>query len=110
MKIVTIEFFNSLSESKTFPNKCGKNNIQKMFPNRSSLWKLDHTELDYTQQIILSQRTYTIFKCENSVFNDKVGMKATNICLTPSSNIYVGSTIIETTKYITITGGTSLNK
>jgi hypothetical protein len=56
MKIVAIEFFNSLSEakattqyswsgSKELANKFGKKIIQKLFPNWSNLLKLDYTEL-----------------------------------------------------------------
>jgi len=56
MKIVAIEFFNTLSEAKAaaqflwaagkvFANKFGKKIIKKLFPNWSSLLKLDYTEL-----------------------------------------------------------------
>ena len=55
MKIVAIEFFNTLSEakaaaqflwagSKVLANKFGKKIIKKLFPNWSSLLKLDYTE------------------------------------------------------------------
>ncbi len=61
MKIVAIEFFNSLSQpkveaqylwsgSKVLTNKFGKKIIQELLPNWSNLLKLDYTELtDITQ-------------------------------------------------------------
>jgi phosphate uptake regulator len=94
MKIVAIEFFNSLSEakaaaqyvwaaSKVLANKFGKKIIKKLFPNWSNLLKLDYTELtditDKTLNEVIDEldNLNTIFKYENGTFNDKGGIKAT---------------------------------
>ena len=128
MKIVAIEFFNSLSEtkaaakflwasSKVLANKFGKKIITKLFPNWASLLKLDYTELtditDKTLNEVIDEldNLNTIFKYENSTFADKAGIKATKIYFTPSiENIYVESTITETVNDITFESTKSLNK
>ena len=131
MKIVAIEFFNSLSEakaaakflwagSKVVANKFGKKIITKLFPNWAGLLKLDYTELtditDKTLNEVIDEldNLNTIFKYQNSLVNDKAGIKCVDLYLTPSiNNIHIGSTITETVNDITFSDGTTgktLNK
>ena len=125
MKIVAIEFFNSLSEakaasqyvwaaSKILANKFGKKIIKKLFPNWSNLLKLDYTELtditDKTLNEVIDEldNLNTIFKYENNTFGDKGGIKATDIYFTADINkIHVGSTITDTVDDITFSDGTT---
>ncbi len=125
MKMVAIEFFNSLSEakavaqylwagSKVLANKFGKKIIQKLFPNWSNLLKLDYTELtditDKTLNEVIDEfdNLNTIFKYENFTFNDKGGIKATDIYFTPGiDKIHIGSTIKDTTNGVTFSDGTT---
>jgi hypothetical protein len=131
MKIVAIEFFNTLSEakaaaqflwagSKVLANKFGKKIIKKLFPNWSSLLKLDYTELtditDKTLNEVIDEldNLTTIFKYENNTFGTKGGIKATDIYFTADiDKIHVKSTITDGVDDITFSDGTTgktLNK
>ena len=129
MKIVALEFFNSLSEakaaakflwasSKVVANKFGKKIITKLFPNWASLLKLDYTELtditDKTLEQVIDEldNFSTIFKWELSTFSgDKAGIKASKLYLTPSiDNILIGATLTDAYDGTIFSGGTSLNK
>jgi hypothetical protein len=131
MKIVYMEFFNTLSDSKAavqyiwaagkvLNNKFGKKIIKKLFPSWSNLLKFDYTELlditDKTLNEVIDEldNLNTIFKYENNTFGDKGGLKATDIYFTDDINkIHIGSTITDTVDDITFSDGTTgktLNK
>jgi hypothetical protein len=89
--------------------KFGEKIIQKLFPNWSSLLKLDYTELtditDKTLNEVIDEldNLNTVFKYENAVINDKAGIKTTKLYLTPSINdILIGATITETVHGTTV--------
>ncbi len=129
MKIVTVEFFNSLSEDKALAkfvwaagkvvkNKFGKKIIEKLFPNWSSMSNIsydlmnDITDKTLEQVIDELDNFSTIFKWElNIASGDKSGIKASKLYLSPSiDNILIGATLTDAYDGTVFSGGTTLNK